>query len=188
MEVDFFSNIKNTAKPNAENNSFSTAGDRHGLYKLHPNVKVVEVDFDMNMVKNIDEKDKPLIANIIEYLCYDVAQDRTEVDINIYVSIDLNDEENVIYYLSMVFHKDVEFDITRIVDQVRTFGLLHIRNDIKMEYNKKMVLTIPINRKPFKVSKIVQTMIHMSGPPPIYTYDNSADDKRANTKRKRDEK
>lgn len=179
-------NNSNNNNNNSSNNKAQLNAQRFGLKDLPPNVTVFEIEFDMGLVKSIDDENKPLIINILNYIAYDIAKTADDVAVRTYVAMDLNDAENVRYQISATFLTDVTFDISMIVDQLRTYSPLKIRDNIKLYFDNKQqrhVLEIPVNKNPLKTVKMSQTMIHYHGPLVNYSYDSV--EERDVTKRKR---
>jgi len=179
-------NNNNNNNKNKISNKVNENMQRFGIRELPENVKVFEVEFDMGLAKSIDEETKPVIRNVVHYISYDIAKTATDVAIRIYGAYDEHDNENVKYQITATFLRDVKFDISAIVSELRSYAPLRIRDNLQLYYDhneKRHVMEVPVSKNPLKVVKMSKTMIHFYGPLTEYTYDDP--DTRDTTKRKR---
>ncbi len=180
------SNNSNNSNNKSKNSlPLNTIGQNYGFRDLPSNVKVFEVQFDMKILKQIDEETKPVISSVIHHISYEIAESSKDIAIHIYVSKDLKDVDNVNYLVYATFLKNVEFDISDIVRQLRLYAPLKIRDNIKIRFNEEnqAILQVPVNKLPLKTVKVTQILLHYHDPLPDYTYDSL--EERGITKRKR---
>jgi hypothetical protein len=169
--------------------TYSTLGSQFGLHKLPSNIKVIEVEADMGQVRSVDSSCQIQVTNIIEFISYQVATDKKDVDIHIYVGeSNTGDDDDTIYNIACTFNSTSVFNITEITRTVVSYDPLRTYEDIKIHHDNetlKHCILIPFHKKPMIASQMTRTHIHYTAKPPIYTFDTGKDDnKRASVKRK----
>ncbi len=167
--------------------TFSTLGNPFGLHTLPSNIKVVEVEADLSQLRVVDSSCQISVSNIIEYISYEVATDKKDVNIHIYVGESAYNDDTI-YNIACTFDSTTEFKISRITDILRSFDPHRMYEDIILYHDTttlKHTLVIPFHKNPMLVSHGTRTTLHYTAKPAIHTYDTGRDDnKRESVKRK----
>ena len=157
----------------------------HGIANLPQNIKPIDAEFSMEILKEVDDEDKEHMILIIEYCCYNIAKKSDDVKLHI-----IGDKKGGTYQLFATFPTNIKISSTHF-DDLRKYSLCKITEDIVVEYNEKknnFVYRIIINssKNIEYTENITITQIRLKRTQPMIIYENEKnDDQRGSTKRTR---
>jgi hypothetical protein len=158
-----------------------------GITDLPKNVVPIDSEFDIDILKDVEEEDKEHMVLVLEYCCYNIAKKSDDVKIMIYVS---REDGDITYQLFLMFPSNIRI-LSSHFDDLKDIKEHKIEEPIEITFNEKEKIftyriTINSSLNPYYTEWITFTQTRFKRKRSIrYESDKNIDDQRGSTKRPR---